>query len=72
MKITANTIDIERCVRQVRNKFDLILIAATRARDLARSQNDNKNKGTVQALHEIELGLCGRDQLRRVGSRKKR
>ena len=73
MKTTVKPIDVERCVRQVENKFDLILIAAVRTRELNHGRAplvDRRHKSTVTALAEIEQGLVGRDLLRQVGRRR--
>jgi len=73
MKLLPNNIDVNECVHRVGNRFDLILIAAVRTRDLnrgARSQLTDQHKHTVTALEEIQLGLVGRDLLRRVGARR--
>ena len=69
MKQPKQRLDIERCVKNVGNKFDLILIAAYRTRELARRNAVGEHKHTVQALMEIESGEIGREMLRRVRSR---
>lgn len=75
MKPTTNNIDIQRCVQQAGdNKFDLILIAAARARELARGSRSyiiGSHKNTVLALEEIQEGHVGRELLRKVGSKKR-
>ncbi|NBP04528.1 MAG: DNA-directed RNA polymerase subunit omega, partial [Proteobacteria bacterium] len=68
MKQQSNTLDIEKCVRQAGNKFDLILIASARVRELHNGRAPlikTDNKGCVTALTEIEQGLVGRDMLRK-------
>lgn len=56
----------EIAARQVGSKYDLILIAARRARELNRGwrpQLKCDNGVVVTALREIEAGLVGRDYL---------
>jgi DNA-directed RNA polymerase subunit omega len=56
----------EVAARQVGGKYDLILIAARRARELNRGWRPliaSSNGVVVTALREIEAGLIGRDYL---------
>lgn len=60
-------ITVEDCIKNVDNLFDLVLIAARRARQLANGapssldwQND---KATVLALREIAAGAIGQEVL---------
>ncbi len=51
---------------QIGSKYDLVLIAARRARELNRGWRplvDSKNSLGVTALREIEAGMIGRDYL---------
>ena len=52
------------------NRFDLVLIASQRVRELKRGAMPkvprNKNSAGVTALREIEQGFIGRDYLKRV------
>ena len=60
----------EEAVNQVGNRFDLILIAAQRVKELKRGHRPKlttKAGTTVTALEEIEAGLVGRDYLKRIG-----
>jgi DNA-directed RNA polymerase omega subunit len=64
-----NLVDTDKCVAHVGNRFDLILIASQRARELRRGYRklvDTKNGFVVSALQEVEAGLIGRDYLRKV------
>ena len=73
MKQIPNNLDLEKCVRQAGNKFNLILIAAARVRELHNGRAPlikTDNKGCVTALTEIAQGLVGRDMLRKVGARR--
>ena len=59
----------EEAVNQVGNRFDLILIASARARELKKGHMPKittKAGPTVTALQEIEKGLVGRDYLKRI------
>jgi len=64
-----------KAVEAVGNRYDLILIAAQRVRELNKGHrpkmtvNDNKS---ITALTEIENGLVGREYLLRVQSDTKR
>lgn len=56
----------EIAARMVGSKYDLILIAARRARELNRGwtpQVSGDNSAVVTALREIEAGKIGRDYL---------
>ena len=56
----------ERAAAAVGNKYDLVLIAARRARELKRGWRplvECKNDVLVTALREIEEGKIGRDYL---------
>ena len=54
-------VTVEDCLRSVNNRFELVLLAAKRARQLARGSADpkvawNGDKPTVVALREIASG----------------
>lgn len=56
----------EEAVKQVGNRYDMVLIASRRARELSRGWRPlvSGNNGTVvTALNEIEAGKIGRDYL---------
>lgn len=60
----------EDAVNMVGNRFDLILIASQRVRELKRGFKPKlvtKAGHTVTALQEIEDGLVGREYLKRIG-----
>ena len=64
-------IDTEKCVSMIGgNRFDLVLIAATRARELARQHRHAENKSQlnapVAALLDIQEGRVGREYLKRI------
>lgn len=61
-------VTVEDCVKKVPNRFDLILLAAGRARSLAAGstmtvERDN-DKNTIVALREIEEGTVELDAVR--------
>lgn len=65
----------QKAAEMIGNKFDMILIAAVRARELKRGHAPKvkcNNGPNVTALREIEEGLIGRDYLNKVGVRYER
>ena len=59
----------EKAVLAVENRFDLVLIASQRVRELKRGampKVPSKNGAVVTALREIEQGHIGRDYLKRI------
>jgi DNA-directed RNA polymerase omega subunit len=74
MKLTDSrgpNIDTQKCVEQVGgNRFDLVLIATVRARELSRRHKAaghiTQVNAPVSALLEIQEGKIGRDYLKRV------
>lgn len=59
----------EKAVEQVGNRFDLVLIASARARELKRGHLPliiSDNKPAVTALNEIEQGKIGREYLQKI------
>ncbi len=62
-------VTVEDCLGAVDNRFELILVASKRARQLARGTADahlawNDDKATVMALREIASGDVTRDILK--------
>lgn len=61
-------VTVEDSLAQVNNRFDLVLIAAKRARNLSMGAEpmlpDDKDKPTVIALREIAEGLVTEDILK--------
>ena len=74
MKLTDSRgpqVDTEKCVVQAGgNRFDLVLIATVRARELSRRHKaaglTTQVNSPVSALLDIQEGKIGRDYLRRV------
>ena len=65
------SIDTEQCVAQVGgNRFNLVIMAAARAREIARQhKHDEKTtqvNAPVSALLEIQEGKIGREYIRKV------
>jgi len=59
----------EEAVSMIGNRFDLVLIASQRVRELKRGHRSTlttKAGPTVTALQEIEAGLVGIDYLKRI------
>ena len=62
-------ITVEDCMEIIPNRFNLTLVAAYRARELAQGHEpriESRNKPTVTALREIAAGVTGIDMLRKV------
>ena len=61
-------VTVEDSLEKIGNRFDLVLIAAKRARNLSMGAEpmvpDDKDKPTVIALREIADGLVGEDILK--------
>ena len=62
-------ITVEECLTKIPNRFELTLVAAYRARQLANGAthlvDSSKDKPTVVALREISEGKVGREILNR-------
>ncbi len=60
-------ITVEDCLEKVNNRFDLVLLASRRARQLSNGAEPaverNGEKPTVLALREIAAGLVNKDML---------
>ena len=59
----------QKAAEAVENRFDLVLIASQRVRELKRGalpKVTSKNGAIVTALREIEEGHIGRDYLKRI------
>ena len=59
----------EKAVSEIGNRYDLILIASQRVRELRKGHQPKirtKNGPVITALTEIEQGQVGRDHLRRI------
>ena len=68
-------VTVEDCLEKIDNRFDLVMVASRRARQLQTGGRDplvpNQNdKPTVIALREIAAGLIGRSILDEVEVRK--
>jgi len=62
-------ITVEDCLKQIPNRFELVLSATYRARMLSQGHSpkvETKNKPGVTALREIAAGEVGVEMLRRV------
>jgi DNA-directed RNA polymerase omega subunit len=65
-------ISAEEAKEMIGNRYDLVLIAAIRARELKRgapAMITSKTGPIIKALEEIEQGFVGRDYLKKVGRR---
>ena len=62
-------VDTERCVANIGNRFDMILVACVRARELKRGHTPKvitRSKPVVAALEVIQAGYIGRDYLKKI------
>lgn len=65
----------EEAVNQIGNRFDLIIVAAQRVRELKKGHRPKlttKAGHVVTALEEIEAGLVGNDYLKRIDTKRKK
>jgi DNA-directed RNA polymerase subunit omega len=70
----SNQITSEDAVNAVGNRYDLVLIAVARARELKRGYIPHvkiSNKHIVTALNEIEEGFVGREYLDKIAKKGK-
>lgn len=66
-------VTVEDAVDKIGNRFDLIMVASKRARQLATGGKDpmvdwDNDKPTVVALREIEDGLVDSENVERLGA----
>jgi DNA-directed RNA polymerase subunit omega len=71
MKTERHRVDTDQCVENIGNRFDLVLAASIRVRELKRGHRKLVDSSTadgitVTALREIEEGHIGREILRKV------
>ncbi len=62
-------ITVEDCLKTIPNRFELVLAATYRARQLAQGHAPRvnaKDKPTVMALREVAAGVTDRDMLVKV------
>ncbi|MEF9943762.1 MAG: DNA-directed RNA polymerase subunit omega [Burkholderiaceae bacterium] len=62
-------ITVEDCLKQIPNRFQMVLVAAYRARQLAQGHTpkvETKDKAPVAALREIAACKVGIEMLRKV------
>ena len=65
------SIDTEQCIENIGgNRFNLVLIASARAKEISRQHRHDENRSQVNspvtALLEIQEGKIGREYLKRV------
>ena len=64
------TIDNEKCVDHIGNRFNMVLIAAGRAREIKRQNRDSDLRehvhSNITALLEIQAGKIGLDYLKKI------
>ena len=63
-------LNTDRCVENIGNRFDLVIVAAIRARELAKQHRKSESpvhiNAPVTALIDIQEGRVGREYLKRV------
>ena len=62
-------ITVEDCLKTIPNRFELVLAATYRARQLVQGHTprvESKDKPTVTALREVAAGMTDRDMLTKV------
>ena len=62
-------VTVEDCLKKIPNRFELVLCAAYRARQISQGyapKVDAKDKPTVVALREIAEGKTGKEMLGKV------
>lgn len=62
-------ITVEDCLKKVPNRFQMVLVAAYRARQIAQGYTpkvDAKDKPAVLALREIAAGEVGLEMLKKI------
>lgn len=62
-------ITVEDCLKKIPNRFQMVLVAAYRARQITQGHKpmvDAKDKPTVIALREIAEGKVGTELLKQV------
>jgi len=62
-------ITVEDCLKTLPNRFEMVLAATYRARQLVQGHTprvESKDKATVTALREIAEGMTDRDMLSKV------
>ena len=62
-------ITVEDCLKKIPNRFQMVLVAAYRARQISQGYAPNidaKDKPAVIALREVADGLVGTDMLKHV------
>lgn len=69
IKPLTNQIDYDKCTENIGNRFNMVLVASLRARELKRGYAKNVNTpngNVVTALQEIQAGHVGADYLKRI------
>jgi DNA-directed RNA polymerase subunit omega len=64
-----HNVDTDKCVENIGNRFNLVLAASIRVRELTRGSRklvDGNNGNVITALKEIEEGKVGREILRKI------
>ena len=64
------SIDTDLCVKHVGNRYDLVLIAAVRAREIRRRNVKSRDRkhvhSNITAILDVQSGTVGRDYLKKI------
>jgi DNA-directed RNA polymerase subunit omega len=69
MITTRHNVDNDKCVENIGNRFNLVLVASLRVRELKRGHRklvNTSDNHTITALREIEEGLVTADYLKKI------
>ena len=64
-----HVVDTDKCVENIGNRFDLVLVASQRVRELKKGYKKltaGQDGSIISALKEIEEGHIGRDLLKKI------
>ena len=68
-KNNRHIVNTDRCVENIGNRFDLVLVASQRVRELKKGYKKltaGEDGSIISALKEIEEGHIGRDLLKKI------
>lgn len=67
--LSTHVVDTNKCVENIGNRFDMVLVASKRVRELSRGHRkhvETDNGFAVTALREIEAGHITREYLKKI------
>jgi len=67
-------VDTDKCVNNIGNRYDMIIIAAARAQEIRRMNRNSQRRDhafpIVTALLEIESGVTGKDYFEKLAAQR--